>query len=127
MNYISPPDKQAYWEAVWAFVRKLPSGKVATYGQIMKALPKPVGTSEEDYRMSASRWVGAAMAACPDEVPWHRVINSQGKISHQTGAEEQRKRLLSEGVLFSKDRVDLTLFQWRESGQLEEPMQPQLF
>ena len=127
MNFIPPPDKQAYYNHVWTFVRQIPHGKVATYGQIMKALPRPEGVEEDDYQVSASRWVGSAMAACPDDVPWHRVINSQGKLSHQSGAYDQRQRLISEGVLFQKDKVDLKLFQWHEPGQADVPMQGQLF
>ena len=53
------------------------------------------------------RWVGGAMAACPDDVPWQRVINSQGRISERPGAEKQRMLLEGEGIVFVKDKVDL--------------------
>jgi len=51
-----------------------------------------------------ARIVGFAMAATPsgEEIPWHRVINSAGKISDREGASRQRKRLEAEGVVFSK-------------------------
>jgi len=54
------------------------------------------------------------MAACPENVPWHRVINSQGKISIRGGGENiQRKLLEAEGVEFdSRDRVNLKIFSW---------------
>ncbi|MBK6795054.1 MAG: MGMT family protein [Anaerolineales bacterium] len=48
------------------------------------------------------------MANCPDDVPWQRVINSQGKISERPGAERQRPLLEAEGVVFdAKGKVDL--------------------
>lgn len=126
-GFVLPPNTQAYYEQVWAFVRQIPVGKVATYGQIRQALPAPEGISEDDYQLSASRWVGSAMAACPDDVPWQRVINAQGKISRQVGAAEQKQRLLDEGVLFTRDKVDLDRYQWQGPGQSEQPVQGLLF
>jgi len=126
MNYIPPPNKQQYYEQVWALVRQIPYGMVATYGRISKILPKPVEISSEDYQFSASRWVGLAMAACPDDVPWHRVINSQGKISHPE-AGEQKKRLVKEGIFYSKDIVNLNEYEWCGAGQADKPRQSQLF
>lgn len=127
MNYIPPPNKQLYNEQVWALVRQIPTGRVATYGQITKILPQPEDVSDEGYQLSAARWVGLAMAACPNDVPWHRVVNSQGKISHQTQAGVQKQRLESEGILFSKDKLDLREYQWRGPGQSDEPEQGRLF
>nr|MBX2868072.1 MGMT family protein [Acidiferrobacterales bacterium] len=46
------------------------------------------------------RWVGDAMAACPDDIPWQRVVNSQGKISRKTNADEQQRLLQQEGHMF---------------------------
>ena len=127
MNYVPPPDKQLFFDQVWALVRQIPRGRVATYGQIAKEIPQPDAITEADYRVSAARWVGLAMAACPDDVPWHRVVNSQGKISHQSDALNQRQLLEAEGVLFSKDKLALAAYQWRKSGQHDEPEQGQLF
>ena len=59
--------------------------------------------------------VGGAMAASPADVPWQRVINSQGKISLRQGGggETQRELLEVEGVVFdNKDRVDLKVYLW---------------
>jgi len=126
MSYVPPPDKQLYYDQVWALVRQIPGGKVATYGQITKMLPQPDGISTDAYKVSASRWVGSAMSACPDDVPWQRVINSQGKISHPE-AGRQKKLLEEEGVFFSRDKVDLNEFQWLVSEQSEEPAQGRLF
>jgi len=126
MNYQPPPDKQAYFEQVWVKVCDVPKGNVATYGQLAKLIPKPDGVSEEVFALSASRWVGLAMAACPNHVPWHRVVNSQGKISHPD-AGKQRSLLLEEGVLFAKDKIDLREFEWRVEGQEQAPQQGRLF
>ena len=127
MNYMPPPNTQLYFEQVWTQVRQIPSGRVATYGQITKLVPQPEGISTEDYQMSAARWVGLAMSACPDDVPWQRVVNSQGKISHQKQAARQKQLLVSEGVLFAKDKLDLTEYQWAGPGQSAEPAQGRLF
>jgi len=127
MNYVPPPDKQLYYDQVWMLVREIPYGTVATYGQITKLLPQPKDISTADYQMSAARWVGLAMAACPDDVPWHRVINSQGKISHQANAAKQKQLLLSEGVLFSKEKINLDEYQWPGPGLSCQPKQGRLF
>lgn len=129
MNYTPPPNKQHFNEQVWALVRKVPHGKVATYGQITKILPQPEGINEHDYKMSASRWVGLAMGACPTDVPWHRVVNSQGKISHEAEAVNQKQRLEAEGIVFSKVKIDLDQYQWCGPGQVDtpKPFQGQLF
>jgi methylated-DNA-protein-cysteine methyltransferase related protein len=94
-------------ERVYRLVRKIPAGRVATYGQIATLLGSP----------RVARHVGFAMAAClgaREPVPWHRVINSQGCISHRgdvARAHEQRERLEAEGVVFDdRERVDLKTF-----------------
>lgn len=127
INYLSPQSKQLYYEQVWELVRQIPYGKVATYGQITKIIPQPDDISAEDYQVFASRWVGLAMAACPDDVPWQRVINSQGKISHRPEAGKQKQLLEGEGVLFAMERLDLNEYQWRVPGQNNEPAQGRLF
>jgi methylated-DNA-protein-cysteine methyltransferase-like protein len=74
----------------------------------------------KSYQAFGARWVGGAMAACPQDVPWQRVINSQGKVSLRLGGggSQQRHLLESEGVEFDeRDRVDLKKYAW--SGQLE--------
>ncbi len=127
MNYTSLPNQQTYYEQVWHLVRQVPSGKVATYGQIAQMLPPPAGIEPQEYKTFSPRWVGEAMAACPDDVPWQRVINSQGKISERPGAERQRQLLEEEGILFVKDKVNLKAYQWRGPGQADEPRQARLF
>jgi len=126
MSNISPPDQQAYYEQVWNLVRQVPHGKVVTYGQIAQMLPPPVGVEFQEYKAFSPRWVGGAMATCPDDVPWQRVINSQGKISERLGAKRQRQLLEEEGVVFVKDKVNLKRYMWQGPGQEDEPRQAKL-
>ncbi len=128
MAFTSPPNPQAYYRQVWDLVRQIPPGRVATYGQIALLLPPPAGVDFETYRVHAPRWVGAAMAACPEDVPWQRVINAQGKISPRPGAEQQRLMLEAEGIEFVKDKIDLRRYGWSgprggEPGKGEGRMQ----
>lgn len=127
MPYSTPPNQQAYFEQVWKLVRQVPLGLVVTYGQIAQILPVPEGVEFDDYKTLSPRWVGDAMAACPDDVPWQRVINSQGKISKRAGAIRQRQLLEEEGIVFVKDRIDLKMYQWRGPGHEDVPRQARLF
>lgn len=113
--FTSPPDRDFFNALVWDIVRQIPAGKVTTYGQIAALIPAPPGMSARDYAAWGARWVGGAMAACPADVPWQRVINAQGKISLRRGPGylNQRKLLEAEGVLFDdNERVDLARFGW---------------
>jgi methylated-DNA-protein-cysteine methyltransferase-like protein len=127
MRFTSPPNPQEFNERVWQLVRQVPRGKVATYGQIALMLPPPAGVDFDNYRAFAPRWVGGAMAACPDDVPWQRVINSQGKISDRPGAEKQRTLLEEEGIEFVKDKVDLKKYGWGGLNEADIPRQETLF
>ncbi len=112
-RYTSPPNAADFNARVWDLTRRIPPGKVMTYGQIAEALPPPEGMNLKDYLTFGARWVGGAMAACPEDVPWQRVINAQGKISLRRGAERQRELLQAEGVHFDeRGRVDLTVYRW---------------
>ncbi len=92
---------------IYAVVRRIPKGKVATYGQIAKLVGR-----------CTARMVGYAMAAAPEpnRVPWHRVINSQGAISVRgggDGAQRQRALLEREGVVFdASGRVSFPRYRW---------------
>ena len=127
MRYTTPPNQQAYYEQVWTLVRQIPKGKVASYGQIALMLPPPNGVEFEAYEAFGPRWVGGAMANCPDDVPWQRVINSQGRISERAGAERQRLLLEEEGIVFVKDKVDWKKFGWRGLDEADAPKQESLF
>jgi methylated-DNA-protein-cysteine methyltransferase-like protein len=125
MDYfdLSPSARSAFNQSVWKIARLIPPGKVSTYGQIAAYIPLPPGLNldPDKYAAFRARWAGSAMAACPSDVPWQRVINAQGKISQRSGAEGQRRMLESEGVAFDqRDRVDLTRFGWQgpDSGWL---------
>ena len=126
-GFTSPPDPVAFKAHVWEIDRQIPAGKVATYGQVAALVPIPMGIAEKDYRAMSPRWVGGAMAACPPDVPWQRVINAQGKISVRGGGEiKQRELLEDEGVTFDeRDRIDLRRFGW--SGPDADTRHPSLF
>ncbi len=114
MRFTSPPNPKAYYAQVWEVVRRIPPGKVVTYGQIAFLLLPPPGVDFETYRAFGARWVGGAMAACPEDIPWQRVVNAKGEISPRPGAARQRALLESEGVIFNqKGRIDLKKFGWK--------------
>lgn len=120
-KFTSPPDRNQFNARVWEVVRQIPPGKVTTYGKVTAMIPPPEGMTPRDYEAWAPRWVGGAMAACPDDVPWQRVVNSQGKISLRRGGGHLRQRELleAEGVKFDqKERIDLDRYGW--SGPSEE-------
>ena len=102
--------KQPY-HRIHAVVRRIPKGRVATYGQVAALAGLP----------GRARQVGYALRALDDDaVPWHRVINAQGGISPRADPEfvgVQRLLLEAEGVEFdSRDRVHLRRFRWRPRG-----------
>lgn len=100
--------RASFHQRVYAVVRTVPPGAITTYGDVAAALGNP----------RLARQVGWALSALPNdtEVPWQRVINSKGTISFrgQFGrAEEQRSRLLDEGVSFASDgSCDLANLRW---------------
>jgi methylated-DNA-protein-cysteine methyltransferase-like protein len=114
-GFSSPPNPAAFNARVWALVRQIPPGKVATYGQIAGLIPPPPGVDAGDYLAWGARWVGGAMARCPENVPWQRVVNAQGKISLRPGQGQQVQRdlLEAEGIIFDeRQRIDLEFFGW---------------
>ncbi|HVP21337.1 MAG TPA: MGMT family protein [Anaerolineaceae bacterium] len=110
---LPPAQRTAFFQAVWTLVRQVPAGKVSTYGQIGGLIPQLAGITDTDYKAFRARWVGQAMAECPEDIPWQRVINSEGKISPRPGAELQRQLLEVEGIIFDeRGKVDLKIFGW---------------
>ncbi|MBZ0303011.1 MAG: MGMT family protein [Anaerolineae bacterium] len=117
-----------YDRQVWEIVWQIPPGRVLTYGQIGAMIPPPEGIDIPSYERIAPRWVGYAMRRCmnddtarpPDadqpSIPWHRVINSQGKISLPVGsadAAQQQIRLEAEGIeLDRQGRVNFQRYGW---------------
>jgi methylated-DNA-protein-cysteine methyltransferase-like protein len=97
------------YEQYYEVVRRIPSGRVATYGTV----------ATEAGRTGSARQVGYALAALPDghDVPWHRVVNARGEVSARAAAvgyeRLQRALLESEGVRFDeRGRIDLEAFGW---------------
>lgn len=113
MGFSSPPNPRLFQELVWEIARQVPAGKVTTYGQIAGMIPPPGSLNLKDYEAFGARWAGGAMANCPDDVPWQRVINSQGRISPRPGAAMQKELLQAEGVEFDdRDRVNFDVCGW---------------
>jgi len=115
-RHTNPGRRKAYAAQVYAIVRRIPRGRVTTYGSIAARLAPPPGVDPLTYRRLRARWVGYAMAAAPENIPWQRVVNAAGRISPRPGfgAAWQRSRLLEEGIFFSADgRIDLDRYGWR--------------
>jgi methylated-DNA-protein-cysteine methyltransferase-like protein len=119
-------ETQGYRERVFEIVRRIPSGRVMTYGQIADMLG-------EGY---TPRTVGFVMHAADEEtVPWQRVINSQGACS--TGRvvlppDKQQRMLEAEGIKFdARARCDLRQYRWPSDEDAtpdqQDDEQPSLF
>jgi methylated-DNA-protein-cysteine methyltransferase related protein len=118
----TPPDPATFNALVWDIVRQIPPGRVVSYGQVARLIPPPEGVDAQSYQALGPRWVGSAMASCPAGVPWQRVINSKGEISLRAGAQEQRRLLEAEGIVFdTRGRVDLKRFGWRPGASADTP------
>ncbi|MFC1776005.1 MGMT family protein [Pseudomonadota bacterium] len=99
----------ANWhQSVWKVVSEIPSGHVLTYGEVARLSGMP----------RAARRVSQALRRAPRNMalPWHRVINAQGKISFaedSSGWMRQKDKLENEGVVFLNGKVDLERFGYR--------------
>ena len=97
------------YDRIYAIVRRIPAGRVATYGQVASLAGLP----------GQARQVGYALHATPDELelPWHRVINARGEISRRSDSQFediQQQLLAAEGVTpGANGRIDLKLFEWK--------------
>lgn len=96
------------YQRIYKVVRRIPEGRVATYGQVAKL----AGLDGH------ARQVGYALHAAPEDldIPWHRVINAKGEISlrSEPGSEPLQRFLLEdEGVEFRGQKVDLKRFLWK--------------
>jgi methylated-DNA-protein-cysteine methyltransferase-like protein len=94
-------------ELVYALVRQIPPGKVLSYGRVAQLLGVPHGAREVGWAMGILR---------DDSVPWHRVVNAQGRISIKgspEGAALQRARLEAEGITFNeRGSLDMDKHLW---------------
>ncbi len=94
------------WEQVYRLVKRIPRGRVLTYGQLARAVRLRGG----------ARAAGRAMAACPSGrgIPWHRVVGAGGRILiREPHASLQRRLLESEGTRLLEGRVDLEQHLWK--------------
>ncbi len=100
-----------FYAKVFAVVRRVPPGHVATYGQIGAVLGSPRVARQVGYALA-----GAWRIQDIDPVPWHRIVNAKGAISTRddTGdGGEQRTLLEEEGVEFrANGTVDLKRYRW---------------
>ena len=97
---------------VWGIAKRIPRGRVATYGQLAALLGMP----------RHARQVGYALSATPEnmKIPWHRVVNAEGRISLRlkhwdTGSDDLQRILLeAEGVTFdASGRIEMKKFRWQ--------------
>ena len=106
-------DFNSWVVAVWQVVRDIPRGCVLTYGEVARL----AGSG------GSPRRVSQALRQAPRnmQLPWHRVINSQGKISFPVGSQgyrQQKTRLEKEGVVFLNGRTNLQRYGY--SGALDK-------
>lgn len=109
-------DKAKIFRRVYDLCRRIPKGRVMTYGQIATLI---------ESRLSP-RAVGWAMHGCPDGVPWHRVVNASGGLSTERMPDIppglQRALLRAEGVTFKAGRtLDLTRYRWFPPARRQRP------
>ena len=99
--------KQSFTERLKALIKQIPIGKVATYGQIALYAGNPRASRQVAWVLHSS--------SRKDNLPWHRVINSKGRISlpKDRGYDLQKKLLENEGVVFDEDDfIDLDEYIW---------------
>jgi methylated-DNA-protein-cysteine methyltransferase-like protein len=120
MSKVSSAKRQsAFRKRVYEIVQAIPPGRVMTYGGIAALIPAPGDMPLPSYRRVRARWAGYAMQDCPEEIPWHRVVNAQGRISPRLGhgPHVQEVLLQEEGVAFDDHgRIDLGRFQWHPAA-----------
>jgi methylated-DNA-protein-cysteine methyltransferase-like protein len=104
---------ESRYARIYRVVRRIPRGRVATYGQVAELAELPGGARQVGYALHA---LGARR-----DVPWQRVVNARGAISlrRERGVEPLQQRLLeSEGLEFdARGRLDLARVQWRPRGR----------
>lgn len=112
------PGGASGWEPIYRVVRRIPAGRVASYGQVAALAGAPRAARQVGYALHA--------LAADADVPWHRVVNAKGEISVREPAgigRLQRTWLEAEGVTFgSTGRIDLARFGWKpRSGSAPSP------
>lgn len=110
---VQPPAiSQSVPESILAAVRRIPRGKVCTYGNVAEVAGLP----------RRARLVGTVLRQTPAArgLPWYRVLNAGGRISFPVGSDayaRQRHKLEAEGVVFVGGRVDLRRYGWPSRDQ----------
>lgn len=108
MSVENESDRQVLGQMIIAVVMAIPLGKVASYGQVAKMAGLP----------RHARLVGRLLSQLDEqtEVPWHRVINAQGKISlskeTELGENIQQIKLMQEGVVVLNGKVNMKIYAW---------------
>lgn len=97
-----------WYRNIWKVVSEIPAGHVLTYGEVARLAGMP----------SAARRVSQALRRAPRSMslPWHRVINAQGRISFpedSSGWQRQKDMLEAEGLVFLNGKIDLDQFGYR--------------
>lgn len=93
------------WDPVYRLIKKIPRGRVTTYGELARALRLPGG----------ARAVGYAMAACPSGrgIPWHRVVGAGGRLLiPEPHGSLQRRLLQTEGIGVEGNKIDMKVHGW---------------
>lgn len=117
-----------FYEQVYAVVRCIPSGKVTTYGRIAQMLGRPKASRAVGYALNGLK--GKQADPAYSTIPWHRVINAQGRISavnRELSANKQAQRLLDEGVEVNESlsiRLDTYLWSGLNLMELDEILRP---
>lgn len=98
-------------EALWSVLAAIPPGRVSSYGRLAELAGLGRG----------ARLVGRWLGQLPDDtsLPWHRVLNSQGKLSlpaDSPSGQEQYQRLTAEGVIIRNRRVNMVRFGWPDQN-----------
>jgi methylated-DNA-protein-cysteine methyltransferase related protein len=101
------PISQHHKEMLFLALAQIPSGRVISYGELARRAGMPNG----------ARMVGRILSELPQGsgLPWHRVINAQGKLSFPLDSQayaRQKNLLLAEGVEFAGDKIKLSLYGW---------------
>jgi methylated-DNA-protein-cysteine methyltransferase-like protein len=106
----------AGWAGYYRIVRRIPRGRVATYGEVALAAGKPRGARQVGFAL-------AALRGARHDVPWQRVLGARPRghasisILDPVGAAVQRRLLEDEGVRFDeRDRIDLAKYGWARGG-----------
>ena len=101
-------DASSSYQRIYAVVRRIPKGRVATYGQVAELAGLGGHARQVGYALHAM--------ATDEPLPWHRVINARGEVSPRKlpGSDGLQRELLErEGVVFVRGRVDLARLRWQ--------------